>query len=105
MRRCVHGHLRTEENTRWAKKDGKFYPQCRVCARKRQKLKYRNDAEYREYKKARAMANYRRVTAEAFGGMNGGPEVALSTAPQGRGTISEAAPCGNSGSPPSNCRE
>jgi hypothetical protein len=56
---CLHGHEYTFDNTRWySHANGRKYRQCRACANKRNRLKYRNDAAHREREKERGRNYY-----------------------------------------------
>lgn len=57
---CRNGHLMDEANTRWRKTEPhKAWRQCRVCARNKARLKYRNDDNYRIRKITTAREAYR----------------------------------------------
>ena len=57
--KCPAGHPFDEANARYyAGPKGKPYRQCRECARKRQRLKYRHDDTYREAEKSRNLDRY-----------------------------------------------
>jgi hypothetical protein len=58
VNRCPSGHLWNAVNTRWATRGATTYKQCRACANRRQNLKYRRDAEFREVIKAKNLARY-----------------------------------------------
>jgi len=59
MKTCPHGHLWTEENTKYAKRpDGHTFKRCRACHAGRMRLRYRNDDAFREREKARNLARY-----------------------------------------------
>jgi hypothetical protein len=56
---CRAGHLWSTQNTRWHKRaDGRSYRQCRQCAARRGRLRYRNDDAWREKEKARCLGFY-----------------------------------------------
>lgn len=54
---CQRGHPWSEFGRPYTK-GGKTYHQCRKCAFAKRKLRYRNDPEYREKEKARALTRY-----------------------------------------------
>jgi hypothetical protein len=61
--RCKNGHPWTAENSRMyehSRFPGRLYRQCRICARERERRRYRCDDAYRERSKAKALAWYHR---------------------------------------------
>jgi hypothetical protein len=59
IQKCKYGHVYNVENTHWYKnKNGKMYKQCRKCHAKQEKLRYRNNEEYRERSKVQAKNRY-----------------------------------------------
>jgi len=65
---CRRGHPWNDVNSgyRIDHRTGRTYRVCRMCASMRERLKYRNDAEYREREKTRCRNNYRAKRSESF---------------------------------------
>ena len=60
--RCPAGHRYTDKNTRMCvDRHGYSYRQCRMCHARRSRLRYRDNAVYREQVKATTRAAYRRM--------------------------------------------
>lgn len=55
---CKRNHRQTDANVIVVARAGKTYKTCRLCHALRQKLKYRNDAAYREAEKSRSLQRY-----------------------------------------------
>ena len=56
---CRRGHLFTEANTLPRVKNGKTYQACRECVAMQKRLRYRNNAEFRERKKTTERQRHR----------------------------------------------